>query len=121
MATMIEQPQEIKACGNKTKIIKEYVGRVNSATEEVSIAYMDSPQGWEEPGQTPQFDEYSIVLEGKLYVETKENTFEVNQGQAIIVQKGEWVKYSTPENNGAKYLAVCNPAFSPEIVHRDNN
>jgi len=116
---LIDQPAMVRAVGNKPKLIKEFVGRVNSKTTLVSIAQMTSPEGWAEPGQTPEFDEYSIVLEGTLVVETKKETLEVKAGQAVIVPKGEWVKYSTPRKGGASYIAVCLPAFSPEIVHRD--
>lgn len=119
MALLIKNPTQVKACGNKPKIIKEYIGRVNSKTEGISIAQMDSPPGWKEPGQTPEFDEYTLILEGVLCVETKQGTFSVESGQAVIVNKGEWVRYSTPYDAGAKYIAVCLPAFSPQTVHRD--
>lgn len=118
MAKLIAVPTRIEAAGNKPKIIQEYIGRVNSATPDVSIARMDSPQGWVEPGQTPDFDEYTLVIEGTLTVTTKEETIDVRAGQAVIVNKGEWVQYSTPAE-GAKYVAVCLPAFSPDTVHRD--
>ena len=118
MAKLIEAPSIIQAAGNKPKEIREYIGRVNSATDAVSIAYMKSPKGWVEPGQTPEFDEFTIVIKGTLQVQTKENVFKVKSGQAIIVNKEEWVRYSTPER-GAEYIAVCLPAFSPEIVNRD--
>ena len=121
MAKFIAQPTEIEACGNKTKIIKEFIGRVNSQTGQISIAQMDSPQGWEEPGQTPEFDEYSIVLEGILHVKTKSGEYDVRQGQAFLANKGEWIQYSTPSGQGAKYIAVCLPAFSPKTVHRDRS
>jgi ethanolamine utilization protein EutQ (cupin superfamily) len=121
MAQWIKQPTEIKACGNKTKIIKEFIGLVNSKTKQLSIVKMDSPQGWEEPGQTPEFDEYTVVLEGTLHIKTKKQEFDVSQGQAFIACQGEWVQYSTPHAGGAKYVAVCHPAFSPQTVHRDES
>lgn len=116
---IIDNPTPIQAAGNQPKLIKEFIGRVNSKTTLVSVAQMASPEGWAEPGQTPEFDEYSIVLEGTLVVQTKKETLEVKQGQAVIVPKGEWVKYSTPRKGGASYIAICLPAFSLEIVHRD--
>ena len=116
----IDSPSEIEACGTKPKIIKEFFGKINSNTADVSIAKMKSPQGWEEPGQTPEFDEYTIVLEGTLYVKTKGTGIKVGKGQAIAVSKGEWVQYSTPYEGGCEYIAVCLPAFTPETVHRDN-
>jgi len=119
MAQMIGQPTEIEARGNKTKIIKEYIGRVNSKTEQASIAQMESPQGWEEPGQTPEFDEFTVVLDGILHIKTQTEDFDVKGGQAVIAFKGEWVQYSSPHEGGAKYIAVCLPAFSPDSVHRD--
>jgi mannose-6-phosphate isomerase-like protein (cupin superfamily) len=120
MAIFIKQPTQIKAAGNKPKIIKEYIGRVNSKTKDTSIAYMKSPSGWVEPGQTPEFDEYTVVLKGTLRVKSKGKTFNVKKGQAVIVSKSEWVQYSTPGKGGAEYLAVCIPAFAPDIVHRDS-
>lgn len=119
MAIILEKPSIIKAAGNKPKIIEEYIGRVNSYTAEVSIAHMKSPCGWIEPGQTPEFNEYTLVLKGTLHIKTKDQEFDLNSGQAIIVQKGEWVQYSSPTEDGAEYIAVCLPAFSPDIVHRD--
>ena len=119
MANLIQQPTVIMAAGNKSKEISEYVGRLNSATESLSIAHMKSPAGWSEPGQTPEFDEYTVVLRGALRVETRLATFDVRAGQAILARKGEWVRYSTPDPNGAEYVAVCMPAFSPELVRRD--
>lgn len=119
MAKLIEKPTEIKAHGNKVKIIQEFVGRVNSQSEEISIARMNSPEGWKEPGQIPEFDEYTIVLKGVLRVETRDEVIDVKAGQAIIANKNEWVKYSTPFAEGAQYMAVCLPAFSPDTVHRD--
>ncbi len=118
MPRVIDGPSVIKACGNKPKIIEEFIGRVNSNTEAVSIARMKSPSGWEEPGQTPEFAEYTVVLNGTLRVESKDGQADVSAGQAIIVDAGEWVKYSTPSPEGAEYIAVCLPAFSPETVHR---
>ena len=119
MATLIQSPTEIQACGNIPKVIEEFVGRVNSGTREVSVARMRSPQGWEEPGQTPEFDEYTVVIAGTLRVETKDKSFDVKAGQAAIAPKGEWVRYSSPLEGGAEYLAMCVPAFSPETVHRE--
>ncbi len=119
MPIKIKSPSIISAAGNKPKIIEEYVGRVNSDTIAVSIAKMKSPCGWIEPGQRPDFDEYTIVLKGMLRVTTENSTIDVNPGQAIIANKGEWVQYSTPDQEGAEYIAVCLPAFSPEIVNRD--
>jgi mannose-6-phosphate isomerase-like protein (cupin superfamily) len=119
MLTIINSPSIIKAAGNKTKIIEEFIGRVNSETGNVSIAKMKSPGGWIEPGQTPEFDEYTIVLNGMLRVETKTESFDINKGQAIITHKGEWVRYSSPLDEGAEYIAVCLPAFSPDTVNRD--
>jgi mannose-6-phosphate isomerase-like protein (cupin superfamily) len=119
MPTLIATPSIIEAAGNKPKIIREYIGRINSSTQMVSIAKMTSPAGWEEPGQTPEFDEYTLVLKGMLKVETKEKTFTITAGQAIITNAGEWIRYSTPNPEGAEYIAVCLPAFSTKTVHRD--
>ncbi len=119
MAKFIEKPTKIEAVGNKPKIIEEFIGRVNSKTEEVSIARMKSPEGWVESGQTPEFDEYTVVLKGVLNVKIKTETFEVKAGNAIIIEKGEWVQYSSPNPEGTEYIAVCLPAFSPGTVHRD--
>ena len=119
MIKLITCPTEIKAEGNKPKIIEEFVGRINSVTNQLSIARMKSPSGWCEPGQQPEFDEYSLVLSGMLRVETINETLDVRPNQAIIVSAGEWVRYSTPFEEGAEYIAVCFPAFSPETVHRD--
>ena len=119
MPKFIESPSIIEAAGNKPKIIREYIGRINSSTQNISIAKMISPAGWEEPGQTPEFDEYTLVLKGMLRVETEEKIFNVNEGQAIITNAGEWIRYSTPNPGGAEYVAICLPAFSPETVHRD--
>ena len=119
MATLIENPTVVPAAGSKPKIIREYVGRVNSRTEAASVARMTSPEGWAEPGQTPRFDEFTLVLAGTLRVETERGTLEVRAGQAVIAPKGEWVRYSSPHPGGAEYVAVCVPAFSPDAVRRD--
>lgn len=120
MPTLIPTPTQIAAVGNKPKIIREYIGRVNSKTDALSIAHMTSPGGWVEPGQRPSFDEYTVVLKGALHVKTEDgNTIVVNAGQAIIAHAGEWVQYSTPGEEGADYIAVCHPAFSMETVRRD--
>lgn len=119
MPTHIQQPSIVQAAGNKPKIIEEYIGRVNSKTEALSVARMKSPGGWVEPGQTPEFDEYTVVLRGTLRVTTESGSIDVNAGQAVIAHAGEWVQYSTPGDEGAEYVAVCLPAFSPGIVHRD--
>ena len=119
MPELIKAPTVIEAAGNKPKIIEEYVGRMNTGGAELSVARMRSPGGWEEPGQTPEFDEYTIVLRGMLRVRTSDETIDVREGQAVITRGGEWVQYSTPEAEGAEYVAVCLPAFSPETVHRD--
>lgn len=118
MAILIETPSIIEAAGNKPKIIREIVGRVNTKTEQTSVARMSSPEGWVEPGQTPEFDEYTLVLSGSLKVETRDRIHVVKEGQAIIAPKGQWVRYSTP-NGPCEYVAVCVPAFSPATVHRD--
>jgi hypothetical protein len=119
MAQLIKSPSIIKAAGNKEKIIREFFGRVNSGTSEVSIALMNSPEGWEEPGQSPEFNEYTVVLKGSLRIRTKKEEFIVSEGMGILTSNGEWVQYSSPFSGGAEYLAVCLPAFSPDIVHRD--
>ncbi|HWJ49209.1 MAG TPA: cupin domain-containing protein [Candidatus Udaeobacter sp.] len=119
MPTLIPQPTRIQAVGNKPKIIDEYVGRVNSKTSAASVAHMRSPQGWLEPGQSPEFDEFTIVLKGTLRVEHKEGVLDVKAGQAVVAHAGEWVRYSTPEDGGAEYIAVCLPAFSMGTAHRD--
>ena len=121
MPTLIAGPKVIEAAGNKPKLIREYVGRVNSATEALSIAHMQSPPGWIEPGQTPEFDEYTLVLKGMLRVTHRDGVIDVRAGQAVIAHRGEWVKYSTPKADGAEYVAVCLPAFAPGTVHRDPN
>ncbi|MBK6962352.1 MAG: cupin [Bacteroidales bacterium] len=119
MIKIITKPAIIKAAGNKEKRIEEYFGRMNSGTSQVSIARMVSQEGWEEPGQCPEFDEYTVVLKGKLKVSTREEEFILEAGQAILTGAGEWVRYSTPYAGGAEYIAVCMPAFSPDTVHRD--
>ncbi len=119
MPIKIESPTIISAAGNKPKIIEEFIGNVNSKTKSVSVARMKSPSGWIEPGQKPEFDEYTVVLKGMLRVTTKNSVIDIEAGQAIIVNKGEWVQYSSPGTDGAEYVAVCLPAFSPETVHRD--
>ena len=119
MPLLIAKPTVIQAAGNKPKVIQEFIGRVNSETADVSIARMVSPAGWTEPGQTPEFDEYTLVLRGVLHVETRNGASDVAAGQAIILRRGEWVQYSTPGSEGAEYIAICLPAFSPDIVHRD--
>jgi len=117
--TFIAAPTRVQAAGNKPKLIDEYIGRVNSETARVSIAHMRSPGGWEEPGQTPEFDEFTIVLRGVLRVEDRSGHTDVPAGQAVIAHRGEWVRYSTPNPDGADYIAVCLPAFSMDTVHRD--
>ena len=119
MARLIQSPTVIEASGNKPKVIEEFIGRVNSGTEGLSVARMLSPEGWSEPGQCPEFDEYTVVIAGTLRIETEAGTLEVAAGQAVIAAKGAWVRYSTPFEGGAQYVAVCVPAFSPETVHRD--
>ena len=119
MPRLIEQPTVIKSAGNKPKQIQEFAGRVNSGHAGVSVARMVSPSGWQEPGQRPEFEEITIVLRGMLRVEHEKGTMDVRAGQAIVTSPGEWVRYSTPEPEGAEYVAVCLPAFSPATVHRD--
>ena len=119
MAKLISAPTVIPAAGQPPKIIEEFFGRVNSQTSVLSIAKMTSPPGWREPGQTPEFDEYTVVLRGELQVETRQSVHRVSAGQAIVISAGEWVRYSTPGAKGAEYVAVCLPAFSPQTVHRD--
>ncbi|MCA1592756.1 MAG: cupin [Acidobacteria bacterium] len=119
MPIFVKEPSIIQAAGNKPKVIEEYIGRANTDTSAVSIARMKSPGGWEEPGQTPEFDEYTLVLRGMLRVKTTSETFDVRAGQAIITLRGEWVQYGSPEDEGAEYVAVCLPAFSIDTVHRD--
>jgi hypothetical protein len=119
MAQLIRNPSIIQAAGTGGKIIKEFFGRVNSNTDEVSIAMMNSPQGWEEPGQCPEFNEYTVVLRGSLRIRTKNEEFIVSEGMGILTSGNEWVQYSSPFEGGAEYIAICLPAFSPDIVHRD--
>ena len=119
MPRLIEKPSVIEAAGNRPKRIEEHVGRVNSGSADVSVAHMRSPEGWLEPGQRPEFDEYTLVLQGCLRVEHASGTLEVRAGQAVIANSGEWVRYSSPHAGGAEYVAVCLPAFSPDTVHRD--
>jgi mannose-6-phosphate isomerase-like protein (cupin superfamily) len=119
MPTHIKQPSVIEAAGNKPKRIEEYIGRVNSKSSGVSVARMQSPGGWVEPGQTPEFEEYTVVLRGSLRVTTRDGVTDVGAGEAIITRSGEWVQYSTPGAEGAEYIAVCLPAFSMDTVHRD--
>ncbi|MGC1274758.1 MAG: AraC family ligand binding domain-containing protein [Planctomycetaceae bacterium] len=119
MPELISQPTVVEAAGNKPKKIREYIGRVNTQADAVSIAHMTSPAGWIEPGQQPDFDEYTIVLNGSLRVEHDGGTFDATAGQAVLARAGEWVRYSTPGADGADYIAVCLPAFSPAVVHRD--
>jgi mannose-6-phosphate isomerase-like protein (cupin superfamily) len=121
MTIKIDKPTIIEAAGNKPKVIEEYIGCVNSQTSDVSIARMKSPAGWEEPGQTPEFDEYTVVLRGLLRVRTKEKELDIRAGEAVIVNKKEWVRYSSPGEGGAEYISVCLPAFSPDTVHRDES
>ncbi len=120
MARLIPSATKITAAGSKPKLIEEYIGRVNSKTSQASVARMRSPEGWVEPGQCPEFDEFTLVLDGTLRVETKNDSFDVHAGQAVIAPKGEWVRYSSPQVGGASYVAVCVPAFSPDTVHRDD-
>jgi mannose-6-phosphate isomerase-like protein (cupin superfamily) len=116
---LIEKPARITAAGTKPKLIDEYIGRVNSGTADLSIAHMRSPGGWIEPGQTPDFEEYTVVLKGVLRVESRGGSLDVPAGQAVVAPRGEWVRYSTPEPEGAEYIAVCSPAFTLDAAHRD--
>ena len=118
--TLVTAPTRIQAAGNKPKLIDEYIGRVNSKNGDVSVAHMRSPGGWTEPGQTPEFQEFTIVLKGMLRLEHENGSLEVGAGQAVVTHPGEWVRYSTPDPEGAEYIAVCLPAFSMETVHRDD-
>jgi mannose-6-phosphate isomerase-like protein (cupin superfamily) len=120
MVKRIDAPRTIAAAGNKLKIIEEFIGRVATDTNAISVARMRSPSGWIEPGQTPEFDEYTLVLRGTLRVSTRDGDIDVRAGQALITPRGEWVRYSTPEADGAEYIAICLPAFSPDSVHRDS-
>jgi mannose-6-phosphate isomerase-like protein (cupin superfamily) len=119
MPILISKPTRIEAAGNKPKLIDEYFGRVNSQTSDVSVAHMRSPGGWVEPGQTPEFDEYTVVLKGALQVDSQDGSITVGAGQAVLTRAGEWVRYSTPGDEGAEYIAVCLPAFSLATVNRD--
>ncbi len=121
MAIHIPAPSRVEAAGNKPKLIDEYVGRLNSGHAAVSLAHMRSPGGWEEPGQTPEFDEFTVVLAGRLRVTSADGELDVTAGQAVVVPAGEWVRYSTPDPDGAEYVAVCLPAFAPEQAHRDDH
>jgi mannose-6-phosphate isomerase-like protein (cupin superfamily) len=120
MPIHIPSPTVIPAAGNTSKVIREYIGRVNSKTPALSVAHMQSPRGWVEPGQTPDFDEYTVVLRGMLQVAHRDGILSVRAGEAVITRRGEWVQYSTPSEEGAEYIAVCLPAFSPDSVHRDD-
>jgi hypothetical protein len=120
MPTIVQAPSIIKAAGKGEKIIEEYFGRINSNQPEISIARMNSPQGWEEPGQCPEFDEYTIVLKGTLQIKSQHELYLVVAGHGIRTKAGEWVQYSTPFSGGAEYIAICLPAYSNETVHRDN-
>jgi mannose-6-phosphate isomerase-like protein (cupin superfamily) len=119
MVTLISEPSIIEAAGSPPKRIAEFFGRVTSATGEVSIAVMESPMGWAEPGQRPEFDEYTVVIDGELQAETEQGLVVVGAGQGLLVPGGEWVRYSTPGEAGARYVSICMPAFSPDTVHRD--
>jgi ethanolamine utilization protein EutQ (cupin superfamily) len=121
MPELIDTPSRVEAAGTKPKLIDEFVGRVNTREARVSIARMQSPEGWVEPGQRPEFDEWTLVLDGTLSVEHEGGALDVRAGQAILVRGGEWVRYSTPYAGGAEYVAVCLPAFSPDTVHRDDD
>jgi mannose-6-phosphate isomerase-like protein (cupin superfamily) len=121
MPRLIETPTVIEAVGNKPKVIEEFAGRVNSGHAQVSVARMNSPSGWVEPGQRPEFEEITIVLNGMLRVEYDGGALEVRAGQAVVCNAGEWVRYSSPEPDGAEYMAVCLPAFSPDTVNRDDD
>jgi mannose-6-phosphate isomerase-like protein (cupin superfamily) len=120
MPTLISQPTRVEAAGNKPKLIDEYIGQVNSRHGEVSIAHMRSPGGWAEPGQAPEFQEFTVVSKGMLRVTHQGGVLDVHAGQAVVAHPGEWVQYSTPEPEGAEYIAVCLPAYSPTTVHRDS-
>jgi mannose-6-phosphate isomerase-like protein (cupin superfamily) len=119
MPTLVTHPAYVQAAGNKPKVIEEFVGRIRTADDKISIARMRSPAGWTEPGQTPEFDEYTLVLRGTLRIESRDGVIDVVTGQAAIVHAGEWVQFSTPGADGADYVAICLPAFSPDTVHRD--
>lgn len=119
MPRLIQAPAVIPAVGDKPKKIEEFVGRVNSGHADISVAHMISPQGWREPGQRPDFEEITLVLRGMLQVEHEDGALEVRSGQAVVAERGEWVRYSSPEPDGAEYIAICLPAFSPRMAHRD--
>ena len=119
MPVIIKNPTIIRSAGNKEKIIQEFFGAVNSGNTDLSIALMVSPDGWIEPGQKPEFNEFTVVINGVLHVKTNDKEYDIETGQAILINKGEWVQYSTPDPAGAKYISVCIPAFSPDSVHRD--
>jgi len=119
MPRLIEGPTTIKAAGNKPKKIDEYIGHVNSGHGVISVAHMVSPEGWVEPGQRPEFEEITVILRGQVTVDHDNGSMVANAGQAVVSEPGEWIRYSTPEPGGAEYIAICLPAFSPEIVHRD--
>jgi len=121
MPQLIESPSVVESAGTKPKRIEEYVGRVNTGHDAVSVARMTSPAGWEEPGQRPEFDEVTLVLSGRVCVEHEEGVLDVRAGQAVLTRAGEWVRYSTPDADGAEYIAICLPAFSPGTVHRDDS
>ena len=121
MPSLVPEPVRVEAAGNKPKLIDEYVGRLASGHQAVSVAHMRSPGGWEEPGQTPEFDEFTVVLAGRLRVTSEAGDLDVAAGQAVVVSAGEWVRYSTPDPEGAEYVAVCLPAFAPELAHRDDS
>lgn len=121
MPRLIPAPVRVEAAGNKPKLIDEYVGRLASGHEAVSVAHMRSPSGWEEPGQAPEFDEFTVVLRGRLVVTSGSGDLDVAAGQAVVVAAGEWVRYSTPDPDGAEYIAVCLPAFAPGLAHRDDS
>ena len=119
MPRHIDKPTRITAAGNKPKLIDEFVGRVNTGEERLSVARMQSPEGWEEPGQRPEFEEITVVLKGLLRVDHEAGTLDVRAGQAVVTAPGEWIRYSSPDPGGAEYVAICLPAFSPATVHRD--
>ena len=121
MPELIDGPSRVHAAGTKPKLIDEFVGRVNTGEPRVSVARMHSPEGWVEPGQRPEFDEWTLVLDGTLHVEYEGGALDVRAGQAVLVRAGEWVRYSTPDQGGAQYVAVCLPAFAPDTVHRDDS
>lgn len=121
MPRLIEAPSRVEAAGSPPKIIDEYVGRVNTEDARLSVAHMRFPAGWEEPGQCPEFEEITVVIRGQLRVEHERGRFDVRAGQAVITQPGEWVRYSTPAEEGAEYVAICLPAFSPTTVHREES